>query len=108
MSSDKITYKKGIGYEWVIGRYDGDRGASVQEHADAGLTYFIRQSTGHGKNRSVVAAFRRPLIGPCPDHLEKADEYQVKKLEEKLEKRLFPEIIRERAREAGSIKDIFN
>jgi hypothetical protein len=68
-------------YEWVIGKYTGDRAKSVKSLADSGTGYFVRSESGKGIAYEVEVAFRRPIDGPTPTHLTLCDNYQIKKLE---------------------------
>lgn len=67
--------------QWVIGRYEGLRAEWVQLHAERGIGYFIQKSEGKGRNRTILAAFQRPMDGPLPEHLEEATSVQIDKLE---------------------------
>lgn len=75
-------------YEWVIGRFTGERAKSVKAHADAGIGYFIRQELGQGMAYAVEAAFRRPCDGLLPEHLERVTWSQASKLEKMLQERM--------------------
>lgn len=71
----------GIETVWVIGRFKGDRAKSVKQHADAGLGYFIREEGGRGTVYEVEAAFRWPVVGPLPHHLQECTIDQSMKLD---------------------------
>lgn len=66
---DRVEYTDGIGYEWVTGKYMGDRAAKVADLAYANTGYFIQLDEGKGTARVVVAAFKRPTVTQRPDHL---------------------------------------
>lgn len=74
-------------YQWVIGKFNGEKARSVLDHAGAGIGYFIRQQNGVGKNIEVEAAFRRAMDSPIPEHLVEATPKQVEVLEKMLNER---------------------
>jgi len=75
--------------KWVIGRWSGKQAKSVEDHAAAGLTYFIIDASGRGEGREVVAAFRRACDSPVPEHLEViTDPFRIVEYEEKRKARM--------------------
>jgi hypothetical protein len=70
--------------EWVIGLFEGEQAKSVLAHADMGIGYFIQKQERNGYNRTVYAAFRRPMDSPRPEHLQLCSPSQVAILEKKL------------------------
>lgn len=70
-----------IKYEWVIGAYTGAQAKHVKAQADAGIGYFFQREGGMGQNYTVYAAFRRPITGPRPEHLQLATPSQERILE---------------------------
>lgn len=69
-------------YDWVVGRFKGDKAKNVINHAGAGLGYFILDTLGVGQSQTVIAAFRRACDSPIPEHLELVtDSKKIDKLE---------------------------
>lgn len=56
--------------EWVLGRFIGDRAKSVIDHANAGMGYFIIEQGKQGNQQTCLAAFRRAMDSPVPEHLD--------------------------------------
>ena len=71
---------KDMPWEWAIGRYTGERAKYIKGLVDAGIGYFMRSETGK-MNYAIEAAFRLPLDRPIPEHLQRADDVQAKKLD---------------------------
>lgn len=72
-----------IKYDWVVGRFKGDRAKSVINHTGAGMAYFVLDTIGVGQSQTVIAAFRKACDSPIPEHLELVTD--IRKIE-KLEK----------------------
>ena len=66
-------------YEWVKGKYSGVAAKHVLGLANAGVGYFILDTIGN----EVIAAFRRAVDSPTPDHLIKLDSIEQDKLEKR-------------------------
>lgn len=74
--------------EWVIGRYIGEQAKSVIAHANAGSGYFLLDQGKQGVQQTCLAAFRRAMDSPVPDHLDRVvDPFMVKKLNDRYEQR---------------------
>lgn len=75
--------------EWVIGKYTGERAKSVAAQADAGIGYIIVDSFGTGVNREIIAAFRLPIDGLIPEHLQVVeDPHKIEKYNKMLRERM--------------------
>ena len=72
-------------YEWVIGKYEGDKANKVVELANASVGYFLLEQGGRGGTKEAIVAFKRPIDGPTPEHLEVIDEPSKIRKYEKLE-----------------------
>ena len=70
-------------YDWVVGRYTGERAKSVLAHAHAGIGYKILEEGRQGNQQWCLAASIWPEPnGPIPEHLTKVvDPFMIKKLE---------------------------
>lgn len=82
--NDKPNYSKGIEYEWVSARYDGKKADDIAAMAHYGVGYYIMADSGKGNTREVIAAFRRAIDSPTPEHLMAIRDYdKIKDLEDK-------------------------
>lgn len=75
-----------LAYEWVVGLYKGDIAKRVKAQAESGIGYVIVGETGVGASHQVKAAFRRPKIGPIPDHLAPVNLMDAQRLDDRLQR----------------------
>ncbi len=69
-------------YEWVMGKYEGDKAHYIIGLANDGLGYFIRSIEGAGKGMRAEVAFKRPMDSLRHGALELAPPYAIPKLDE--------------------------
>lgn len=82
--NNKPNYTTEMEYEWVSAKYDGKSADTVSALANSGIGYFILADSGRGNTREVIAAFRRAIDSPTPDHLLPIiDSHKIKDLERK-------------------------
>lgn len=67
--------------EWVLAKYKGEKAVQQEALAQAGVGYILVDSSGTGKNREIIVAFRRIVDGPRPDHLTPVSWDKVKEYE---------------------------
>jgi hypothetical protein len=74
---------KTIAYEWVAARYTGEKAKYVASLAREGVGYQILDQPDTGL-AWIDVAFRRPIVGPRPEHLELiVSSHAIDKLEER-------------------------
>ena len=61
-------------YEWVIGKYEGVGASKIVELAHSNVGYYLLEEGGRGGTKEAIVAFKRPIDGPTPEHLEVIDE----------------------------------